>query len=215
MRKPAKPKRPWKANPFIGYGFDSAVDVICHLARKGLPWDPDPDEIAPPRRRRQGGQIKQKPKSRLRTFADDPRLTEDARNEILGNADRLEKARATFNEIVAELPAALADNLLGCAHDIVEASYASGQLDPNRILRRLGTKEANARRDKTASKRTDEIIVEAAKPFMARRSKWTWHSIAVEIRPAVNKRLKADGLRADDKPLSVVTIRRRLAAQTP
>ena len=218
MSKPAKPSV--NANPYLRFAFKDYFEELCRLARTGHreregesfyePW-----EIVPRPRRRRGGQEKRKPKSQLRTFADDPRLTEKERNQILAHADSLKTADATFKRILAKIPTDLADSLVGCVRDIVDAALAIGELNPSPILRRLGTTKANASRDTTASKRIDEIIVEAAKPFMARRSKWTWHSIAVEIRPAVNKRLKAEGLLADDKPLSVVTIRRRLAAQTP
>jgi hypothetical protein len=101
---------------------------------------------------------------------------------------------------------------------MAEATLAIGELNPSPILRRLATENATAsRRDKTktVSDRTGEIIRELAKRFMERRSKWTWHRIAVEIRPAVNNRLKAEGLLAAEKLLSEATIRRRLATQTP
>ena len=220
MRKPAKPSL--NANPYVLFAFEDTFEEICRLARTGhceregqLLYEPD--EIVAPPRRRKGGQEQRKPKSRLRTFADDPRLTKEERNEILAHADSLEKADAIFNEIIAKTPTDLADPLFGSVGKMREAIFAIGQLNPSLVLRRLATREATAsRRDKTktASDRTDEVIRELAKPFMERRSKWTPHRIAVEIRPAVNKRLKAEGLLADDRPLSVATIRRRLAAQT-
>ena len=223
MSKSAKPSL--NANPFLRYAFEGKVEQICRLARTGHRWLEDdewpfePDEIVPPpRRRRQGGQKQPKPKSQLRTFADDPRLTKEERNEILAHADSLEKADAIFNEIIAKTPTDLADPLFGSVGKMREAIFAIGQLNPSLVLRRLATREATAsRRDKTktASDRTDEVIRELAKPFMERRSKWTPHRIAVEIRPAVNDRLKAEGLLAADKPLSAATIRRRLVAQTP
>ena len=221
MAKPAKPSL--NANPYILFAFEEYFEEICRLARTGHreregeslyePW-----EIVPRPRRRKGGQEQRKPKSQLRTFADDPRLTKKERNQILAHADSLEKADATFKKILAKIPTDLADPLVGCVRDMAEATLAIGELNPSPILRRLATENATAsRRDKTkaASDRIGEIIRELAKPFMERRSKWTWHRIAVEIRPAVNNRLKAEGLLAADKPLSEATIRRRLAAQTP
>ena len=221
MSKPAKPSV--NANPYLRFAFKDYFEELCRLARTGHrereggslyePW-----EIVPRPRRRKGEKEQQKPKSQLRTFADDPRLTKKERNQILAHADSLEKADAIFNEIIAKTPTDLADPLFGSVGKMREAIFAIGQLNPSRILRRLATENATAsRRDKTktASDRTDEIIRELAKPFMERRSKWTCHRIAVEIRPAVNDRLKAEGLLAADKPLSAATIRRRLAAQAP
>jgi hypothetical protein len=213
MRKPAKVKKPLRNDPFRQDGretFDNKIAEICNRVRIGwlLPYEPDPDDIVPPRRprRRQYSEG---------TYADDPRLTKTERKEILAHPDRLEKARATFKKTVARLPDDVADRLLGCAHDIADASYASGQLDPHPILGRLRTANATASRDTAESRRinrrTDAIIRELAKPHMTRQRTWTLHSVAVEIRPAVSKRLKAERF----KPLSAATIRRRLKGMIP
>jgi hypothetical protein len=218
MRKPAKPNV--NANPYILFAFKEYFEEICRLARTGHreregeslyePW-----EIVPRPRRRKGGQEQRKPKSQLRTFADDPRLTKKERNQILAHADSLKKANATFKRILAKIPTDLADPLVGCVRDIVDAALAIGELNPSPILRRLGTTKANASRDTAASKRIDEIIVKVAKPVIERHPTWRANRVATEIHGAVNKHLKAEGRLADDKPLSVLTIRRRLVAQTP
>ena len=212
MAKPAKPSL--NANPFILFAFEDTFEEICRLARTGHreregeslyePW-----EIVPRPRRRKGGQEQRKPKSQLRTFADDPRLTKKERNQILAHADSLEKADATFKKILAKIPTDLADPLVGCVRDMAGATLAIGELNPSPILRRLATENATAsRRDKTktASDRTDEIIRELAKPFMTRQRKLTANGIANKIHAAVNKRLAAEGF----NPLKVGTIGERL-----
>src|SRR6516165_10775093 len=153
MSKPAKPSL--NANPFLLFAFGDTFEEICRLARTGhrerggqLLYEPD--EIVPPPRRRKGGQKQQKPKSQLRTFADDPRLTKEERNQILAHADGLEKADATFKKILAKIPTDLADPLLECVVEMAKATLAIGELNPSRILRRLATENATAsRRDKT------------------------------------------------------------------
>ena len=209
MSKPAKPSV--NANPYLRFAFKDYFEELCRLARTGPrereggslyePW-----EIVPPPRRRKGGQEQQKPKSQLRTFADDPRLTKEERNQILAHADSLEKADATFKKILAKIPTDLADPLVGCVRDMAEATLAIGELNPSPILRRLGTAEATASRNYTASERTDEIISELAAPFMTRQRKLTANGIANRIHAAVNKRLAAEGF----NPLKVGTIGERL-----
>ena len=218
MSKPAKPSV--NAIPFLRHSFGSDVEEICRLARTGhceregqLLYEPD--EIVAPPRRRKGGQEQRKPKSRLRTFADDPRLTKKECNKILAHAHSLEKADTTFWKILAKTSTDLVDPLLECVREMREAYFAIGQLNPSPILGRLRTAEATASRDKTASERINETIAKVAKPVIARHPKWTANRLATEIRDAANERLKAEGLLAADKPLSAATIRRRLVAQTP
>jgi len=212
MRKPAKPSL--NANPFLLFAFEDTFGEICRLARTGhreregqLLYEPDePDEIVPPPRRRKGGQEQRKPKSRLRTFADDPRLTNRERNQILAHADSVEKADATFKKILAKIPTDLASPLLECVVEMAKATLAIGQLNPSPILRRLGTAEATASRNYTASERTDEIISELAEPFRTRQRKLTTNGIATKIHANVNKRLAAEGFNS----LKVGTIGERL-----
>jgi hypothetical protein len=209
MRKPAKPSL--NANPYILFAFNDDFEEICRLARTGhreregqLLYEPG--EIVPRPRRRKAGQEQRKPKSQLRTFADDPRLTKKERNQILAHADSLKKADATFKKILARIPTDLADPLVGCVSDMAEATLAIGELNPSPILRRLGTAEATASRNHTASERTDEIIRELAEPFMTRQRKLTANGIATKIHANVNKRLAAEGF----NPLKVGTIGERL-----
>ena len=209
MSKPAKPSL--NANPYVLFAFEDTFEEICRLARTGHreregdslyePW-----EIVPRPRRRKGGQEQRKPKSQLRTFADDPRLTKKERNRILTHADSLEKADATFKKILAKIPTDLADPLVGCVRDMAGATLAIGELNPSPILRRLGTAEATASRNHTASERTDEIISELAEPFITRQRKLTANGIATKIHANVNKRLAAEGF----NPLKVGTIGERL-----
>jgi hypothetical protein len=218
MSKPAKPSV--NAFHFLRYAFESDVEEICRLARTGhceregqLLYEPD--EIVAPPRRRKGGQEQRKPKSRLRTFADDPRLAKKECNKILAHAHSLQKADTTFWKILEKTSNDLVVPLLRCVREMREAYFAIGQLNPSPILGRLRTAEATASRDKTASERINETIAKVAKPVIARHPKWTANRLATEIRDAANERLKAEGLLAADKPLSAATIRRRLVAQTP
>src|SRR6516164_6872373 len=165
MSKPAKPSV--NANPYLRFAFKDYFEGLCRLARTGHreregeslyePW-----EIVPRPRRRKGGQERRRPKSQLRTFADDPRLTKEERNQILAHADSLEKADATFKKILAKIPTDLADPLLRCVGYMAKATLAIGELNPSPILRRLATENATASRNHTASGRTDEIIRELA-----------------------------------------------------